>query len=151
MDATAATALLEKGEPLFVALFIASCALWTGTLFSVSWLSGRAQIMADGPEIGALALALLRRWTAPSALVSLAAAAAWIAASPVQRMRDPWIYGAGAALAALTLLHLGAGIRAKRVVHGSVDAARGEGMRRLAVVLSIGALIALLAFRVAAP
>jgi len=32
--------------------FVASCALWTGTLFSVSWLTGRARMMADGPEVG---------------------------------------------------------------------------------------------------
>jgi hypothetical protein len=142
-----ATAWLGRGEPLLVALFVAGCTLWIGTLFSVSWLSGRAQIMADGPEIGALALALLRRWSAPSLLVSLLAAAAWVGAAPERRAHDPWVYAAGTTLAALLLLHLGVGARAKRVVRGSVDAARGEGVRRLAVVLSMGALIALLGLR----
>jgi hypothetical protein len=142
-----ATIFLQRGEPFFVELFVAGCTLWIGTLFSVSWLSGRAQVMADGPEIGALALALLRRWSAPSLLLSLAAATAWVAVAPARRAHEPWVYAAGATLATLTLLHFGVGTRAKRVVRGSVDAARGEGVRRLAVLLSMGALIALLGFR----
>jgi hypothetical protein len=142
-----ATAWLQRGEPLLVMLFAAAATLWIGTLFSVSWLSGRAATMADGPEIGALALSLLRRWSAPSLLVCLVSGLAWVGAAPEQRAHDPWVYAAGVSLAALMLLHQAVGFRAKRVVRGSVSAARGEGVRRLAVILSMGALVGLLGLR----
>src|SRR5579884_296642 len=50
---------------LLASLFVVAAALWIGTLFSVSWFSGSATMMADGPEIGRLALTLFRRWTVP--------------------------------------------------------------------------------------
>jgi hypothetical protein len=127
--------------------FVASCALWTGTLFSVSWLTGRAKMMADGPEVGGLALALYRRWAAPLLVVSLAAGFVWLAGGPADRLRAHWVYAIGGAMAVLLLLHATVGSRAKRVVRGSVRASEGEVMRRVALVVSFGAIIALAALR----
>jgi hypothetical protein len=127
--------------------FVASCALWTGTLFSVSWLTGRARMMADGPEVGGLALALFRRWAVPLLVTSLAAGFIWLAGGPADRLRAHWVYGIVAAMAAILGLHLVVGSRAKRVVRGSVRASDGEAVRRVALVLSFGAIIALAALR----
>jgi hypothetical protein len=109
---------LHKGAPLLAALALLSSALWIGTLFSVSWLSGRARMMADAPEIGRLALALFRRWTLTSLMVSLASTAAWwVGQDGLGAVRPGNAAVAGACAAGLLLLivHLSVGARAKRV------------------------------------
>ncbi len=139
---------LSPGYLLFASmLFVACCALWTGTLFSVSWLTGRARMMADGPEVAGLALSLFRRWALPLLVATIAVAFVWLVGGPAERLRARGVYGIVAALAALLALHVVVGARAKRVVGGSVQATRGEIMRRLALLLSFGAIIALVAFR----
>ena len=118
-----------------------------GHPLSVSWLTGRAQMMADGPEVGGLALALYRRWAAPWLAVSLGAGFVWLAGGPAERLRAHWVYAIAGAMAALLLLHATVGSRARRVVRGSVRASEGEAMRRIALVVSFGAIIALAALR----
>jgi hypothetical protein len=127
--------------------FVASCALWTGTLFSVSWLTGRARMMADGPEVGGLALTLFRRWAVPLLVLSLVAGFVCLAGGPADRLRAHWVYGIVGAMVVLFALHAVVGSRAKRVVRGSLRASEGEAIRRLALVLSFGAIIALAALR----
>lgn len=127
--------------------FVACCGLWTGTLFSVSWLTGRARMMADGPEVGGLALTLFRRWAAPLFVVSFFTGFVWLAGGPADRLRAHWVYGIVGAMVALLLLHVVVGSRARRVVRGSVRAAQGEVIRRVALVVSFGAIIALAALR----
>lgn len=132
--------------PFLAPVFVLTGALWIGTLFSVSWLSGCARMMADGPEIGRLAVSLFRRWTSPSLFVSLVAGLGWLAIVPAGRTRAHWVY-AVAVVVPLLALQLGVGKRAKRVAQGSIEATRGEAARRLALVLSLGAVIALASFR----
>jgi hypothetical protein len=140
--------VLTPGWLTFLAIvFLACCALWTGTLFSVSWLTGRARITADGPEVAAHALSLFRRWAFPFLTASLAVGFVWLVGGPPDRLHAHWVYGIAAALAALAALHFVVGSRASRVVRGSVRATRGEVVRRFAVLLSFGAIIALAAFR----
>ncbi len=127
--------------------FVAASALWTGTLFSVSWLTGRARMMADGPEIGRLAVTLYHRWAIPELAVSLLAGFAWLAGGPGDRIRAHWVFGVVAAWAGIAALHVVVGSRAQRVVRGSVRASSGEGLRRVALVLSFGAIVALSALR----
>jgi hypothetical protein len=127
--------------------FVAFCAFWTGTLFSVSWLTGHARMMADGPEIAGLALKLFRRWAAPLLVMSLVSGFVWLAGGPAERLRARWVYGVLAALCALLFLHAAVGSRAQRVVRGSVRATRGEVARRIGLVVSFCALIALAALR----
>jgi hypothetical protein len=127
--------------------FVASCAFWTGTLFSVSWLTGRARMMADGPEVGGLALALYRRYAAPLFIASFVAGFVWLAGGPADRLQAHWVYGIVGAMAALVGLHLVVGSRARRVLRGSARAAQGEVIRRVALVVSFGAIIALAALR----
>jgi hypothetical protein len=139
---------LGPGWLMLAALsFIALCALWTGTLFSVSWLTGRARMMADGPEIGGLALALHRHWTIPQAVLSFLTGFVWLAGGPSDRLRAHWVYGVIGAWVTMLLLHMAVGSRAARVVRGSKRASKGEGIRRVALVVSFGAIIALSALR----
>ena len=127
--------------------FVASCSLWTGTLFCVSWLTGRARMMADGPEIGRLAVTLHRRWAHPLGIATFVTGFISVMGGPSERLRAHWIYGIAAAVAALVALDVAVGSRAKRVVRGSLRASEGEAMRRVAIVLSFGAIIALAALR----
>jgi hypothetical protein len=127
--------------------FVAFCALWTGTLFSVSWLTGRARMMADGPEVGGLALSLYRRWAAPLFFASFVAGFVCLAGGPADRLRAHWVYGIVGAMVTLLGLHVVVGSRAQRVVRGSVRAAQGEVIRRVALVVSFGAIIELAAIR----
>ena len=127
--------------------FMATCSLWTGTLLSVSWLTGRARMMADRQEIGGLALALFRRWAVPLLVASLVAGFVSLAGGPADRLRAHWVYGIVGAMAASIALHVAVGSRARRVVRGSVRASEGEAIRRVALVLSFGAIIALATLR----
>jgi hypothetical protein len=127
--------------------FVASCSLWTGTLLCASWLTGRARMMADGPEVGGLAVSLYRRWARPLFVATFVAGFVTLAGGPAERLRAHWVYGIAAAMAALLGLHLVVGSRAKRVVRGSVRASEGEAFRRLALVVSFGAIVALAALR----
>jgi hypothetical protein len=139
---------LTPGWLMLAALsFIAICALWTGTLFSVSWLTGRARMMADGPEIGRLAVTLHHHWAIPELLGSIVAGFVWLAGGPGDRIRAHWVFGVVAAWVGLAALHVVVGSRAQRVVRGSVRASRGEGFRRIALVVSFGTIIALSALR----
>jgi hypothetical protein len=108
-------------------------------------------MMADGPEIGRLALTLFRRWTVPSLCVSLAAGAGWLVVMHVVthavRVRAHWVYLSAALAVLLITLHLAVGRRARRVVEGNVGATRGEGIGRLALLVSLGAVIAVATFR----
>jgi hypothetical protein len=133
--------------PLIASTFSVATALWIGTLFSVSWLSGSARMMADGPEIGRLALSLFRRWTVPSLGLSLAAGLGWIAVARFGRSPGHWVNGAVLLVVPLgLLLHVAVARHAKRVMQGNIEV-RGAGMQRLALVLSLGAVIALATFR----
>jgi len=127
--------------------FVAACALWTGLLFSVSWLTGRARMMADGPELAALALTLYRRWATPLLVASLVTGFVSLAGGPSDRLRAHWVYGIMAALVAMIALHATVGSRARRVVRGSMRATQGEGFRRAALLVSFGAIIAFAALR----
>jgi hypothetical protein len=107
--------------PLLASTFVIAGALWIGTLFSVSWLSGCARMMADGPEIGRLALSLFRRWTTPSLCVTLLTGLGWLAAT-LGGARAHWHYWIAFIAAPLVALHAAAGRRAKGVAEGDVDA-----------------------------
>ena len=133
--------------PLLASTFVITGALWLGTLFSVSWLSGCARMMADGPEIGRLALSLFRRWTTPALGVTLLAGIGWLVVSPVERARVHWLCALAVVAALLVAIHVAVGARAQRLVLGSVQATRGEGIRRLVLVLSLGAVALLATFR----
>lgn len=139
---------LKPGWLLFVATtFVASCALWTGILFSISWLTGRARLMADGPEVGSLALTLHRRWATPLLLVSLLSGFVSLAGGPTDRLHAHWVYGIALALLAIIGLHCAVASRAKRVVRGSRRATQGEGFRRAALLVSFAAIVAFAALR----
>jgi hypothetical protein len=135
--------------PLLATVFAFAGALWIGTLFSVSWITGCAPMMADGPEIGRLAVTLFRRWTVPSLWLALASGTGWVVLTHTVRARAHWAYLAAALAVLLLALHLAVGRRARRVVEGNVGATRGEGIRRLALMLSLGAVIAVVTFRAA--
>lgn len=135
--------------PLFASTFVIAGGLWIGTLFSVSWVSGCARMMADGPEIGRLAHTLFRRWTTPALAACLLAAIAWLAVSPGQRVPVAWICALVVVAALLVSLHVAVGARTQRVALGSVQATRGEGYRRLMLLVSLCAVTTLATLRAA--
>jgi hypothetical protein len=71
----------------------------------------------------------------------------WLAGGPGDRLRAHWVYGVVGAWLAMLLLHMAVGSRAGRVVRGSKRASKGDGVRRVALVVSFGAIIALSALR----
>jgi serine/threonine protein kinase len=137
--------------PLLATLSVVSGALCIGTLFSVSWLSGKARLMADGPEIGRLCMQLFRRWTAPSLMVSLLAGAGWWVIAAREHPQGRWLYGLVILALAFFALTLVVARRARQLVQGSSDAARGEGGRRLVLLMSVWAAIALAMFQPSLP
>jgi hypothetical protein len=128
---------------------VISGALWTGVLFSVSWLSGRARWMADGVEVGSLALTLSRRWGTPLLTLCMASALVWVGVQQDATLQQggAWLLGLGGMVLVLLLLHATVDHRAMRVSRGSVRATQGEGMRRLALIMSLAALAALVGFQ----
>jgi hypothetical protein len=148
MSSTPLGLFLHQCVPLLLgAAALLSLSLWVGILFSVSWLSGRARWMADGAEIGRLAAALDRRWAMPTIVLSVATAGLWVFAAPVAP-GGASLVAMGGALLALVALHSSVSLRAAQVARGSVGATRGEGMRRLLLVLSLATIVALATFRV---
>jgi uncharacterized membrane protein len=140
-------AAMARFAPILASALVVAGALWLGTLFAVSWFSGCARMMADGPEIGRLALSLFRRWTMPSLLVAIAAGIGWLALAPAAKPRAHWMDLIAILIVPLLALHVAVGARARRVAEGRIEAVSGEGIRRLALVLSMGVLAALATFR----
>jgi hypothetical protein len=132
---------------LVATLFLASCAAWTGVLVSVSRLSGRARMMADGPKGCVLALALYRERAMPLLVVSFLIGFVWLACAPSDRLRAHWVHAIGVALLAMAGLHVMVGSRAERVLRGSLRATQGEALRRIALLVSFVSIIAFAALR----
>ena len=147
MSSTPLFALAVRCLPMLGVIALIAGALWAGILFSVSWLSGRARWMADGVEVGTLALTLNRRWATPCLVVSLSSAFLWMWALPPGTLNEGLLMGVGAALLALLLVHSNVRSRAVRIANGSVSATRGEGVRRLLLVLSLTVLTTLVGLR----
>jgi serine/threonine protein kinase len=138
--------LFDHARLVATVSFVAS-AVWLGTLFSVSWLCGRATLMADAQEIGRLSVSLFRRWTLPSLVLSLVAGALWCGSAAHETQRTHWLYGVLLAGVALVGLTAAVGHQAGRLVGGSLEGAKGEGGRRLALLVSVWATIAIAIFR----
>jgi hypothetical protein len=143
MESTPFYTLLERCIPALPVVAATAAALWVGIVFSVSWLSGRARWMADGCEIGSMAVTLSRRWGRTMLIVSLVSAMAWIWTLGSTVVSEHSVVEAGAVVLVLLLIHAGVDARAVRVSRGSVRATRGEGARRAALMLSLAALAAL--------
>jgi serine/threonine protein kinase len=143
----ASTTTSSTYAPFFATIWIVANSLCIGTLFSASWLCGRAAMMADAPEIGRLALQLFRRWTVPSLIVSLVAGAAFCTLVAEEHQQNLWLYGVGLAALALVGLTVTVAQRAGRLAQGIGDPARGEGARRFALLVSVSAAIALAALQ----
>jgi serine/threonine protein kinase len=131
---------------LLATLCVVANALCMGTLFSVSWMCGRARMMADGSEIGRLAMQLFRRWTVPSLIVCLLSGGGWCALVAQEHPQAYWRYGIALAGLALVGLNVTVGRRASQLVRGA-ELSRGEGASRFALLLSVWAVVALLLFR----
>jgi hypothetical protein len=147
MTSTRAFALLHQCLPLLGVVAFVAGALWVGILFSVSWLSGRARWMADGTELGSLALSLNRRWATPLLIVCLASGSLWVFMVPAGSLDLPWASGLGGTILALLIVHSSVVARAMGVSRGSLRATHGEGVRRLLLVISLAALTILVGLR----
>jgi hypothetical protein len=105
---------LQRLAPLLGALALAAAGLCAGTLASVSWLAHRARWMADGPEIGRLAVSLFYRRSVPLLLLALSASGVWLYATGVDRLRAPFAVGLAGAAVVVTVLLVVVGGRARR-------------------------------------
>ncbi len=133
--------------PLLATICVVSSALWMGTLFSVSWLCGRVPLMAEGTDIARLSAQLFRRWTVPSLVMALGSGAGWCATVVREQPRADWLYGVALAGLTIAALSVAVGRRANRLARGSSDATVGEGARRLVLLLSVWAAVALAVFQ----
>jgi hypothetical protein len=140
-------AFFEQLAPVLAALALLVGALWVGTLFAASWLCGRSRFSADPTELGTLAVALNRRWTSPFLVVSLTSAAAWFCLLPTAVHSARWVYVFCVALLSLVFIHVSVARRATRIANGSVGAIRGEALVRLALVVSVAIVVALVRAR----
>jgi len=134
-----------------VAAAFVSFSLWIGILFSVSWVSGRARWMADDEDVGRLAAALCRRWATPCLAVSVALVGLIVGTTPGALTVGPVTIVASGGLGALALLHVSVWRRAALVARGRTVAAGGDGVRRLALVVSLGAIVAMASLALGAP
>jgi hypothetical protein len=147
MSSTPLGLLVQRCIPLLGVVALLSLSLWVGVLFSVSWLSGRARWMADGAEVGQLATSLDRRWAMPSIAASFATACLWVYAAPGASPGGASLIALVAALLVLLAVHSSVSRRAAQVARGRIGATRGEGVRRLLLVLSLATIAALVTFR----
>jgi hypothetical protein len=147
---TPAAFLLERCFPLLGAAAFVALSLWIGTLFSVSWVTGRARWMADDTDVGRIAVALCRRWATPFLGAFVVLAFLVVLAAPERQVALGQLVASGLALAGMLGVHASIWRHAARVERGSVRAASGDGMRRVALVLSLAMLLALVSFRIAA-
>jgi hypothetical protein len=138
---------LGRCAPVLAALALLTGSLWVGTLFAVSWLSGRARYMADGGEIATLALGLNRNWATPCLLATMVFALGWACVVPPATFDVATMLVASVALFVLVLVHASAANRAVRIAGGSRRAGRGESLRRVALVMSAAMLAGLVGAR----
>jgi hypothetical protein len=138
---------LGRCAPVLAALALLTGSLWVGTLFAVSWLSGRARYMADGVEIATLALGLNRSWATPCLLATMVFALGWACLVPPSTFDAYTMLAASVAMFVLVLVHASAANRAVRIAGGSRRAGRGEPLRRIALVLSVAMLAGLVGAR----
>jgi len=150
-ESTPLFAAIVKCLPMLAVIALIAGALWAGTLFSASWLSGRARWMADATEAGTLAMSLNRRRATPCLLVSLASAVLWVWAQPHAVPDQAWLLGVGFAVVAALAVHSTVLIRTARVARGSIVATRGEGVRRFVLVLTLALLTTLVGGRIVWP
>jgi len=151
MQDTPAALVLQHCVPLLGAGAFVALSLWIGTLFSVSWVTGHARWMADDADVGRIAAALCRRWATPFLMGFVVLTSLLVVATPDAQIGTAQLVAAGFALAGMLGVHGSIWRHAARVERGSVRAARGDGMRRVALVLSLATLLAVVSFRMAAP
>jgi hypothetical protein len=142
------TMIPPEYSPLFGTLLFLASAVWIGTLLSVSWLCGRSRFFADEGDVGRLAVSLQRRWSTPALAVGLVTGAAWAVSQDVMRLH--WFLGSLVFVVALLALHARVGAQARAVATGSLRP-KGGGVQRLALLVSLGAIVALVAFRAHIP
>jgi hypothetical protein len=143
MRSTPLFVFLEQCLPLLAVMALIAGCLWAGIAFSVSWLSGRARLMADGADAGRLALSLDRRWGTPCLAACLASTVLWVWSTPGILEARAWLVGLAGLAVTLLVLHASVVGRARSVSEGSLQPTHADGVRRLFLVLSIGALLAL--------
>lgn len=139
---------LGRYAPLFATVSLIASVLWIGALLTTSWLCSRARLMADGPEIGGLAVLLHRQWASRCFLLGAACGLLALAGAP-EALRPGSAAAAALVLLALVWLHARVGGRANRISRGR--GIRGEAAHRLALILSLAILTALVSIRLAVP
>lgn len=131
---------------VFEAVSLVAGALWVGALLATSWLCSRARWMADGAEIGGLAVMLHRGWATRCLVLSVACGLLASTGASDEALRRGTAPGAMLALAVLLWVHARIGRRAAGIARGSSGALPGEAAHQLTLILSLAALAALVTF-----
>ncbi|HEY3817975.1 MAG TPA: hypothetical protein VGL81_12430 [Polyangiaceae bacterium] len=112
------TTYAMRVAPLMGALAIVAGGLCAGTLASVSWIAHRARWMADGPEIGRLALELFYRRTLPFLFLGLAGGTACLYGVGLRSLQTSTSVGVSAAAGLLVMLVIVVAWRARKASTG---------------------------------
>jgi len=125
-----------------VAAHVLANVVWVGALLAECLLLGRARLMADGAEVGALARRVHTRLAAPAFVASFAFGVARISMAPQVYLHLPWMHVKLAFAAGIIVLHHVVGARAKHVEAGSLQ--EGSGGPFIGAVVLLCAAVAVL-------
>jgi hypothetical protein len=138
---------VARFELLWTSAALVAGVLWIGALFGASWLCSRARLMADGPEVGGLAMVLHSRWATRCLALTAAAGLLALAGSPEGAIHLGQACGVLVAVGVLFAIHARVGARAARIARGNLRGTRGEIGHRLALILSLALLAGVVTFR----
>ena len=114
---------------VLVAVHVLSNVVWIGSILSVALLVGRARLMADGAEVGALARRVYTRLAVPAFAGSFAFGLGRFVLGIGVYAHMPWMHAKLTLAVGVIALHHVIGARAKRVAGGNASA--GSGMTAL--------------------
>jgi putative membrane protein len=117
-----------------VAVHVLANVVWIGSILSTAMLVARAPLMADAPEVGALARRIYLRLATPAFVASFATGVARFGLEARMYAHFPWMHAKLTLAVAVIVLHHVIGARAKRVASGKVEAARGAGVLGIALL-----------------
>jgi putative membrane protein len=114
---------------VLVAVHVLSNVVWIGSILSVALLVGRARLMADGPEVGALARRVYTRLAVPAFVFSFASGVTRFVLGIAAYAHMPWMHAKLTLALGVIALHHVIGAKARRVAGG--NSAAGSGMTGL--------------------
>jgi putative membrane protein len=137
---------MSFATPLLAA-HMAANVVWIGAIVAVAWLTGRARLMADGAEIGRLAVLFYRRFAVPAFVISFLAGLGRLLTMPREYMQLHWMHGKLTFALIVIVLHHVAGGRAKRVAGGSMQAGQNSAILWISLLLCAAIVVVFAIFK----